>query len=87
MTFDERPSDLSRRYRGFAQHRPGVDAKLAGQGCGAGVAVDPVGYLEIGQEGATFRSIREPYPSPLFLLASRMTTAIVLRSLARVIRG
>jgi hypothetical protein len=45
------------------------------------VAVDPVGYLEIGQEGPTFRPIREPSPSPLFLLASGMTAAIVLARL------
>ena len=49
------------------------------------MAVDPVGYLEIGQEGATFRPIREPSPSPLFLLASGMTAAIVLRALARLV--
>ncbi len=59
----------------------------SGSGGGGGVAADPVGYLEIGPDGATFRPIREPYPSPLFLLASGMTAAIVIRALARMIRG
>jgi len=59
----------------------------SGSGGGGGVAADPIGYLEIGPEGAAFRSIREPYPSPLFLIASGLTAAIVIRALARLIRG
>jgi uncharacterized spore protein YtfJ len=56
----------------------------SGSGGGGGVAADPVGYLEIGPDGATFRPIREPYPSPLFLIASGLTVAIVIRALARL---
>jgi uncharacterized spore protein YtfJ len=37
----------------------------SGSGGGGGVAADPLGYLEIGPEGAEFRPIREPYPSPM----------------------
>lgn len=59
----------------------------SGSGGGGGVAADPIGYLEIGPDGAAFRPIRESHPSPLFLLASGMTAAIVLRAIARVIRG
>ncbi len=59
----------------------------SGSGGGGGVAADPVGYLEIGPVGTSFRQIREPYPSPLFVLASAMAAAIVLRALARLIRG
>lgn len=59
----------------------------SGSGGGGGVAADPIGYLEISPDGAAFRPIREPYPSPLFLIASGLTAAIVLRALARVIRG
>ena len=58
----------------------------SGSGGGGGVAADPVGYLEISPDGATFRPIREPHPSPLFLVASGLTAAIVLRALASVIR-
>jgi hypothetical protein len=58
----------------------------SGLGGGGGVAADPVGYVEIGPAGATFRPIVPPYPSPLFLLASGITAAIVLRALARLVR-
>jgi uncharacterized spore protein YtfJ len=56
-----------------------------GSGGGGGVAADPIGFLEIGPDGATFRPIVQPYPSPLFLLVSGVTAAIVLRAVARVI--
>jgi uncharacterized spore protein YtfJ len=59
----------------------------SGSGGGGGVAADPIGYLEIGPDGAAFRPIRQPYPSPLFLLASSLAAAIVLRALARLTRG
>lgn len=58
----------------------------SGLGGGGGASADPVGYVEIGPAGATFRPIVPPYPSPFFLLASGITAAIVLRSLARLVR-
>jgi sporulation protein YtfJ len=58
----------------------------SGSGGGGGVAADPVGYVEIGPSGAAFRPIIQPYPSPVFLLASGVTAAIVLRALARLLR-
>jgi uncharacterized spore protein YtfJ len=61
--------------------------QASGSGGGGGVAADPVGYLEIGPDGATFEPIAGPYPNPAFLLASAIATAIVLRALARLIRG
>jgi hypothetical protein len=64
-----------------------ANGPASGSGGGGGVAADPIGYVEIGPGGAAFRPIPQPYPSPLFLLASGMTAAIVLRALARVIRG
>jgi uncharacterized spore protein YtfJ len=57
----------------------------SGSGGGGGVAADPVGYLEIRPGGATFQPIVQPYPSPLFLLASGLAAAFVLRALARLI--
>jgi uncharacterized spore protein YtfJ len=58
----------------------------SGSGGGGGVAADPVGYLEIGPNGATFHPIMSPMPSPGFLLAAGATAALVLRGLARLIR-
>ncbi|HEV8545363.1 MAG TPA: spore germination protein GerW family protein [Candidatus Limnocylindrales bacterium] len=56
----------------------------SGSGGGGGLAAEPIGYIEIGPDGAAFRPITPPYPSPWFLLASGITAAIVLRALARV---
>jgi uncharacterized spore protein YtfJ len=58
-----------------------------GSGGGGGVSADPVGFVEIGPDGAVFRPITQPYPSPLFLLLSGIAAAIVLRAMARLIRG
>jgi hypothetical protein len=58
-----------------------------GSGGGAGVLADPVGYLEIGPSGAAYRPIVDPYPRPFFLLAAGVTTALILRALARLLRG
>ena len=48
------------------------------------MAADPIGYVELGPDGATFRPIREPYPSPVFLVGSAVAAAIVIRALARL---
>jgi uncharacterized spore protein YtfJ len=58
----------------------------SGSGGGGGVTADPVGYLEIGPEGAVFKPIVAAMPSPGFLLAAGATAALVLRGLARLIR-
>ncbi len=57
-----------------------------GTGGGGGVTADPVGYLEIGPDGATFISIVSPRPSAGFLLAAGAAAALVLRGLAKLIR-
>ena len=56
----------------------------SGSGGGGGVAADPVGYLELNGTGVTFRSIRDPYPSPAFVLVAGVTVAIVIRAVARL---
>ena len=58
----------------------------AGSGGGGGVTADPIGYLEIGPDGASFRPITPVMPSPGFLLAAGFTAMLVLRGLARLIR-
>jgi uncharacterized spore protein YtfJ len=75
---------------------PGIDGQGAradapggpsfGTGGGGGATAEPVGYLEIGPDGAMFRPINSPMPSPGFLLAAGATAALVLRALARLIR-
>jgi uncharacterized spore protein YtfJ len=58
----------------------------AGSGGGGGVTADPIGYLEIGPDGATFRPITPVMPSPGFLLAAGVTAMLVLRGLGGLIR-
>ena len=58
----------------------------AGSGGGGGVTAEPIGYLEIGPDGANFRPITPVMPSPGFLLASGVAAMLVLRGLARLIR-
>ena len=59
----------------------------SGSGAGGGVTAEPIGYLENGEEGASFKQIAPPYPSPLFLIAAGITSALIVRAFARLIRG
>ncbi len=65
----------------------GAGATSSGSGGGGGVAADPLGHLEIRPSGASFQPIVQPYPSPLFVLASSVAAALILRALARLVRG
>ena len=58
----------------------------SGMGAGGGATADPIGWLEIGPAGATFRSISSPMPSPAFLLACGAAAALFLRSVAKLVR-
>ena len=58
----------------------------AGTGGGGGATADPIGYLEIGPDGASFIPIGVPMPSPGFLLAAGVAGAIVLRAIGRLLR-
>ena len=60
------------------------DGPSSGSGGGGGAVADPVGYLEISGEAATFRPIRAPYPSPAFVLAAALSAAIVIRAISRL---
>ncbi len=69
---------------------PGLDDEggrgTTGQGGGGGATADPVGWLEIGPEGAVFKPITPAMPSPGFLLAAGATAALVLRGLTKLLR-
>ena len=64
----------------------GSDQSGSGSGGGGGATADPVGYLEIGPDGATFRPIAPAMPSPAFMLAAGLAATLVFRGLARLIR-
>ncbi len=73
--------------RGSGGDPVGEGAFGSGSG-GAGVVVaDPIGYLEIGPAGVSFRPIAQPYPSPLVVLLSGIAATLVIRALTRLIRG
>lgn len=72
---------------GSAGKAEAEEGLASGSGGGGGVSADPVGYVEIGPEGARFSPIASPYPSPVFLVALGVAATIVLRGLARVVRG
>jgi uncharacterized spore protein YtfJ len=65
-----------------------ADAPMGtGSGAGGGVTAEPIGYLEIGDQGAAFKPFAGAYPSPIFLLASGFAGALVIRAIARLVRG
>lgn len=66
--------------------QPSTTATSSGAAGGGGVTADPVGYLEIGPDGASFIPISPAMPSPGFLLAAAAGAALVLRGLGRLIR-
>ena len=65
-----------------------IDEGMSGMGTGGGggATADPIGYLEIGPDGATFNPIVPTMPSPGFVLAAGAAGALVLRAIARLIR-
>jgi uncharacterized spore protein YtfJ len=64
----------------------GAGSTGSGSGGGGGATADPIGYLEIGPDGASFRPIAPAMPSPGFLLAAGVTATLVLGGLAKLIR-
>lgn len=64
----------------------GREESGSGSGGGGGATADPIGYLEIGPDGASFRPITPAMPSPGFLLAAGFAAMLVIRSLAKLIR-
>ena len=58
----------------------------SGQGGGGGVTADPIGWLEIGPDGAEFKPIVPAMPSPAFMLATTFGASMLVRALARLLR-
>ena len=57
----------------------------SGGGGGGGLSAEPVGYLELGPAGASFRSFKSPL-SPMLVLVAGISASLVLRALARILR-
>jgi uncharacterized spore protein YtfJ len=78
------------REAGEAAGEPRIDGgdptSESGQGGGGAVTADPIGWLEIGEDGAEFRPIVAAMPSPAFMVATTLGAAMILRALARLLR-
>ncbi len=74
---------------GPAAEAEGDGSTSSGSGGGGGGGAEPLGYVEIGPEGATFRPIEDAnrMPSPGLVLVAGISAALVLRALARLLRG
>lgn len=59
----------------------------SGSGAGGGVMTDPMGYVEVQPESATYVPLSSPYLNPLVILATGISISLVLRVLVRLIRG
>jgi uncharacterized spore protein YtfJ len=58
-----------------------------GSGAGGGVLADPMGYVEVRHDSAAYVPLTSPWLNPFVILASGISIAVVIRVLARLIRG
>jgi uncharacterized spore protein YtfJ len=58
-----------------------------GSGVGGGVMAAPMGYLEVRPTGAVYVPLVSPYLNPALVLAIGISIGMVVRALARLIRG
>jgi uncharacterized spore protein YtfJ len=59
----------------------------SGSGGGGGVVADPLGYLEIRSTGAVFQPLSPVNVNPMLVLAAGISAAVVIRAIARLLRG
>lgn len=59
----------------------------SGSGAGGGVMTDPMGYVEVQPDSATYVPLSSPYLNPLVILATGISISLVLRALVRLFRG
>ena len=60
-----------------------------GSGGGGGGGAEPVGYVEIGPHGASFKPIEDAnqMPSPALVLAAGLSAALLIRAITKLLRG
>jgi uncharacterized spore protein YtfJ len=59
----------------------------SGTGAGGGVMAEPMGYLEVRPTGAAYVPLASAYPNPALIVAIGISIGIVIRALARLLRG
>ena len=70
---------------GTGQSEVPSEGPATGSGAGGGATAEPLGYLEIGSDGAEFIPITDARPSPVFIIAAGITAALVLRGVAKLL--
>ena len=63
------------------------ERRASGTGAGGGAMADPMGYLEVRPSGAVYVPLATAYPSPVLILAIGLSMGIIVRALARLLRG
>jgi len=63
------------------------ERQASGTGAGGGAMADPMGYLEVRPSGAVYVPLASAYPSPLLILAIGLSIGVIVRALARLVRG
>jgi uncharacterized spore protein YtfJ len=59
----------------------------SGSGAGGGMMAAPMGYLEVRPTGAIYVPLASAYPNPALVLAMGISLGVIIRALARLIRG
>lgn len=63
------------------------EGQASGIGAGGGMMAAPLGYLEVRPTGATYVPLASAYPNPALVLAMGVSLGVIIRALARLIRG
>jgi uncharacterized spore protein YtfJ len=59
----------------------------SGSGAGGGAMSEPMGYLQVRPTGAVYVPLASPYLNPALVLAIGISVGVVIRAVARLLRG
>ena len=59
----------------------------SGAGAGGGALTRPLGYIEIGTDGAVFQPIRQPWQNATLIVSIAFAALLVAKALRTLLRG
>ena len=62
-------------------------ADEAGSGAGGGALTRPLGYIEIGEDGAVFRQLRQPWQDPGLIVSLAFAGLLLAKAVRTLVRG
>jgi uncharacterized spore protein YtfJ len=65
----------------------GSAAEGSGAGAGGGALTRPLGYIEIGRDGAVFRPIREPWQNATLIVSAAFAALLLAKAVRTLLRG